>query len=138
VTAATRTAVVFGKGRVAVKAAELLVDEGYDLKFIVPSVELASDTTFSDWAVSSAVELRRVDRLDDLGDFHADLGISAYYDQIFRQRHIDAFDMLLNVHNSLLPRYRGVRPVNWSRGLPAHHHGGNRRGSCARPRGLSS
>jgi methionyl-tRNA formyltransferase len=114
VTPAARTAIVFGKTRVAVRATEVLVSEGYRIHFVIPSRQRANDTLFTDWAQSLDLRVQHIESLDDLLSTHADLGISAYFDRIFRQRHIDMFDKLLNVHNSLLPRYRGVRPVNWA------------------------
>ncbi len=110
-----KSAIVFGKGRVAVKATELLLSEGYDIRFVVPSSsELAGDIRFSDWAVERGLELRTLEKLDQLPTSPTDLGISTYFDRIFRQRHIDRFGILANVHNSLLPKNRGVRPINWA------------------------
>lgn len=106
---------MFGKGRVAVRAAELLLEERYEIRFVVPSSsELPGDAPFGDWAAEQGLDVRRPARLDDLPLADTDLGISTYFDRIFRERHIDRFDMLLNVHNSALPAYRGVRPINWA------------------------
>lgn len=110
-----RTAIVFGKGRVAIRATELLLRESYDVRFVVPSsVELSNDASFTDWALEGNLAVRRAVTLDELNLTQTDLGISTYYDRIFRPRHIQQFRMLLNVHNSLLPKYRGVRPINWA------------------------
>jgi len=107
--------VIFGKGPVAIEAAQLLIAEGYDLRFAVPSsTELPDQPSLGSWAVENGIDVRRPSRLDALDLDHADLGVSAFFDRIFRQRHIDAFEMLVNVHNSPLPRYRGVRPINWA------------------------
>jgi methionyl-tRNA formyltransferase len=109
------TAVVFGKGPVAISAAKLLLAHSYELLFVVLSgTEVPGQPYFSDWARDNGIEARRPDRLDDLALERADFGISVFYDKIFRQRHIDRFGMLVNVHNGPLPRYRGVRPINWA------------------------
>lgn len=109
------TAVVFGKGPVAVRATQLLRAQSYDVKFVVPSSsELADQQHLGEWAQSEGIDVRRPDRLDDLDFDLVDFGISVFYDRIFRQRHIDRFGMLVNVHNGPLPRYRGVRPINWA------------------------
>lgn len=106
---------MFGKGPVAIRATEILLAESYKILFVVPSsAELADQQGFGEWAHGHGIEVRRLARLDDLDLIHADLGISAFYDRIFKQRHIDKFGMLVNVHNSLLPHYRGVRPINWA------------------------
>lgn len=111
----SRTAVVFGKGPVAVSAVELLQEQSYQVLFVVPSsAEVSGQLALGDWAASRDIEVRRPDKLDDLVFEKVDLGISAFFDRIFRQRHIDKFEMLVNLHNSLLPRYRGVRPINWA------------------------
>lgn len=123
VTSGAMTSIVFGKGRVAIKASEILLAEGYTVEFVVPSHELVSDTSFSDWADRQSIPLRRIEGLDELLPLHADLGVSTYFDRIFRQRHIDSFGKLLNVHNSLLPRYRGVRPINWALKNQERKHG---------------
>lgn len=118
-----KTAIVFGKGPVAVRATQLLLDESYKILFIVPSPSHnAGDPSFASWASGQGLEVRPAIRLDDLDLPFADLGISAYFDLIFRQRHIDKFGLLANLHNSLLPKHRGVRPINWAlkNGDPRH------------------
>lgn len=106
---------MFGKGPVAIRATELLLAGSYEVLYVVPSaVELVGQQRLGDWAHDHGIAVRHPARLDDLDLEHADLGISAFFDRIFRQRHIDRFGMLVNVHNSPLPRYRGVRPINWA------------------------
>jgi methionyl-tRNA formyltransferase len=47
-----------------------------------------------------------------LRELHADIGVLAAYGQILRQPVLDAFPLgILNVHASLLPRWRGAAPV---------------------------
>lgn len=119
-----RTAIVFGKGRVAVRATQLLLSESYEILFVVPSPSHhTGDLSFANWASRQGLKVRPATRLDDLDLPPADLGISTYFDLIFRQRHIDKFHLLANVHNSLLPKYRGVRPINWALKNGDSHHG---------------
>ncbi len=118
------TAIIFGKGRVAIKAAELLIRASYHIQFIVPSTrELPNDESFEKWASQHGLESRSNRALDDIAFPSTDLGISVYFDQIFRKQHIGHFKLLLNVHNSLLPKYRGVRPINWALKNGETHHG---------------
>lgn len=42
------------------------------------------------------------------------LGVSVFHDRIFTAQQIARFQCLVNLHNSPLPRYRGVRPINWA------------------------
>lgn len=119
-----KTAIVFGKGRVAVKAAQVLIRESYEIRFVVPSSsQLAGDISFGDWASDQGLAVLEPSKLDELPSEQVDLGISVYFDRIFRQRHIDRFRLLLNVHNSVLPSYRGVRPINWALKNKERQHG---------------
>jgi methionyl-tRNA formyltransferase len=43
-----------------------------------------------------------------------DLAVSVTYDRIIRASFIDRCARILNIHNSPLPRYRGVSPINWA------------------------
>lgn len=42
-----------------------------------------------------------------------DVGVISGFDQIFRPEPIERFDLLVNVHPSLLPLYRGPVPSHW-------------------------
>lgn len=119
-----RTAIVFGKGRAAITAAEELIRNSYRIPFVVTSThELSGDLSFGNWAREQGIKVSPTNRLDELPISKTDLGISVYFDQIFRQRHIERFRILLNVHNSLLPKYRGVRPINWALKNNETNHG---------------
>ena len=119
-----KTAIVFGKGRVAVRATQILIREGYEIRYVVLSTsQLAGDISFGEWAANHGLAVREPASLDELPGECVDLGISVYFDRIFRQRHIDRFGLLLNVHNSLLPTYRGVRPINWALKNGERRHG---------------
>jgi len=110
-----RTAIVFGKGPVAIHAATNLRKAGFDIIGVVPSTEeFDGQPRLAEWGQEQGVPVRRAADLDVICDDGADLGLSVYFDRIFRPRHIAGFARLLNVHNSLLPRNRGVRPINWA------------------------
>jgi len=111
---ANSTAIVFGKGPVAVHAADTLLRLGFDILTVVPSSsELSGQPSLRDWGREHERPVALTSDLDAL-DVSADLGLSVYFDRLFRPRHIERFGRLLNVHNSLLPRHRGVRPINWA------------------------
>lgn len=43
-----------------------------------------------------------------------DLALSVFYDRLIGQELIDRCGRILNLHNGLLPQYRGCRPINWA------------------------
>lgn len=112
---APRTAIVFGKGPVAIHAATALEANGYEIKLLVPSTsEFENQPKLAEWGSSHGVAVSPTSDLDAITALEADLGLSVYFDRIFRPRHIAKFGRLVNLHNSLLPRNRGVRPINWA------------------------
>lgn len=72
------------------------------------------------WVVTDVVNSADSSELHpDAWDHHkavggADLLLSVQYDRIFRQSDLVKFKRCLNIHYSPLPRYRGMRPVNWA------------------------
>lgn len=115
------TAIVFGKGTVAIHAAQVLRKAGFELRAIVPSTtEFRDQPRLGEWALQQGIE---VINSADFSRASADLGLSVYFDRIFRAQHIARFGRLLNVHNSLLPRNRGVRPINWALKSGEQQHG---------------
>ncbi|MBQ9263763.1 MAG: methionyl-tRNA formyltransferase [Clostridia bacterium] len=57
----------------------------------------------------------RVDGVDDLRSLKPDLCVTAAFGQILSQEILDIPTIgTVNVHSSLLPKYRGSAPVNWA------------------------
>lgn len=109
------SAVVFGKGRVAAHALNKLIELGYEISYVVPTEPQPKiGVNFVQEAERHGCKVQKIRTLDDLPEVEVDLGLSVYYNRIFKQRHIDRFGTLLNVHNAPLPRNRGVLPVNWA------------------------
>jgi methionyl-tRNA formyltransferase len=52
-----------------------------------------------------------------------DLLICSSYDRIFSQEEISKHGRILNFHNSLLPAFRGTRPINWALEIGSKSHG---------------
>lgn len=48
------------------------------------------------------------------GDLQAEVAINIYCRQRFRDPLLSSFDVCINYHNGLLPRFRGLRASNWS------------------------
>lgn len=106
---------VFGKGRLAVHAADKLLGDGMKvLGVIPPSNEPSWTESLKQWA-----ERRGVAVFESCGSALAshpevDVGVSIFHDRIFTPAQISRFQCLVNLHNGPLPRYRGVRPINWA------------------------
>lgn len=108
--------VVFGKGDLAIKICEWIIkSDDYSLEMIVPVVP---EPQWSQSLISFAK--KRNIRYLVSGDYRDiklekfDLGISIFYDKIFDEKFIMKIEKFINIHNSLLPKYRGVRPINWA------------------------
>ena len=43
-----------------------------------------------------------------------DIILSIYYDRIFTKNDISSSPLILNIHNSILPKYRGMRPIEFA------------------------
>ena len=57
----------------------------------------------------------RVDGVDDLRSLQPDLCVTAAFGQILSQEILDIPKLgTINVHSSLLPKYRGSAPINWA------------------------
>src|SRR5262249_14395950 len=52
-----------------------------------------------------------------------DLVVSCYYDKILREDFIARQHRVINLHNSPLPKYRGVNPINWALKNGEREHG---------------
>lgn len=56
-----------------------------------------------------------IEGYDDIKAFNPDVLITASFGQILKQNILDLAPMgVINVHSSLLPKYRGSAPINWA------------------------
>jgi len=90
-------------------------------QFIVRSGASASTPSVERYARDHGIPLHAPARLDDpvffpiLADMEADLLVVSYCSQIFPKRVITLpATGCLNVHRSLLPKYRGPQPIFWA------------------------
>ena len=61
------------------------------------------------------VSLKNADIVNELKTFHADIFVVVAYGRLLTQEILDLPKMIcINVHGSLLPKYRGAAPVNWA------------------------
>jgi folate-dependent phosphoribosylglycinamide formyltransferase PurN len=107
--------VIFGHGSLCVWLAKyILKSEKYKLiLIIVTKHESLFDFSLKRWCIDNKISytqnLKKILKYKDL-----DLGISVYYDKIIEGKIINKFKIIINLHNSLLPTFRGVNPVNWA------------------------
>lgn len=117
---ARRTALVLGKGSLAIRVADWLHrSDDYELVTVVPVVPEPNWTdSLLDWATQNGVSHVPSGDYRDLSASGAqasyDLAISVTYDRIIHRDFIARCGRFLNIHNSPLPRYRGVSPINWA------------------------
>lgn len=118
------TAVVFGYGDVGVRCTRILLEQGVHVKLIVTHED---DPTENRWYASVAelatrrglpvvapakLDYRLLYRLHALAP---DFIFSFYYRQLLPQAFLaTARRGALNMHGSLLPRFRGRAPINWA------------------------
>ncbi len=104
-----------GSPPAAVVPLRALVAAGHEIARVVsrPDTRRGRGTEPSPSAVKQAaidLGLPVSDTLDDLGDVDAELAVVVAYGRIVPQRVLDVVPMI-NVHFSLLPRWRGAAPV---------------------------
>jgi len=126
----SRDAVVLGKGEIAIRAAHLLHGhDGYRLTAVVPVIpEPEWAPSLSAWAEENGVPcVSTGDYRDLLGGedatWRVDLGFVFAYMRILPPWFIARFGRIYNLHQSALPRYRGVASINWALANEEREHG---------------
>jgi methionyl-tRNA formyltransferase len=124
----SKRVIVLGKGTLAIRIADwFLRADDHELELVIPVVPEPSWTdSLADWAHAEQVPCLDSGDWSDLPaerEQVADLGLSVFYDRIVPPRFIARFGRLLNLHNSPLPRYRGVSSINWALKNAERSHG---------------
>jgi len=122
--------VLLGKGTLAIHAADWFhTNPAFELECIVPVIPEPSWTdSLSDWAIKNKVSIIESGRYEDIPGVREngrtiDLAFSVFYDKIIKDWFIKKCDKILNLHNSPLPHYRGVSPINWALKNNENEHG---------------
>lgn len=124
-----KNVVLLGKGTLAIRIADWFLNHpDYEIRLVVPVIpEPAWTDSLSRWAEARDVSLVGSGHFKDIPDvtsedWHADLALSVFYDKIIKDWFIKKCSRILNLHNSPLPKYRGVSPINWAlkNGEPLH------------------
>jgi methionyl-tRNA formyltransferase len=120
-----KNVIVMGKGKLAIQISEWFKDsEKYNLIQIVSDMpEPDWDLSLGDWANKNGIPLIRSGDYTDCDLRNIDLCFSVFYGKIIKEDFIMACKNILNLHNSPLPKYRGVRPINWALKNNENHHG---------------
>ena len=115
---------VFGKGSLAIHAAEILLSSGRSLVGVIPpATEPDWSASVKDWAAGNGTRIFKSCDAALAANPDIGLGVSVFHDRIFTAGQIARFQSLVNLHNGPLPRYRGVRPINWALKNGERSHG---------------
>jgi methionyl-tRNA formyltransferase len=117
---------LFGKSDLAIRVGRWLVESpDHELMWVVPVMPEPSWTgSLVTWAEAAGVAVVPSGRWQDLpADFAPDLAVSIFCHQIFPPPFIARCGRILNLHNSALPRYRGMAPINWALRNGEREHG---------------
>jgi len=118
--------VFYGSGRFAIPSFEALLDAGHELAAAVtqPDREKGRGRSVTPPPLKPVALARGVDVLqppkvrraiEELSPLRPDLQVVVAYGQILPRAVIDLAPLgTVNVHGSLLPRYRGAAPIQWA------------------------
>ena len=107
---------ILGKGELAIKICEWFSKSSdYELCSVVPVIpEPVWTESLSLWAKQNNIPLVESGHYKDLDLEEIDLAMSVFYDKCKR---------IINLHNSPLPKYRGISPINWALKDGCNEHG---------------
>jgi len=117
-----------GTPKAAVPSLERLIVDGHEVCAVYSQPDRPSGRgnkiTFSpvkEYALQREIpvyqpaKIRTVDAVDDFRAHSADVAVVVAYGRILPETFLTAFPQgAINVHFSLLPKYRGAAPVNWA------------------------
>lgn len=116
--------VLMGKGEVCVYAAQYFLESDH-LVCVVPVIpEPTWCPSLIKWAEQNNVPVIHSGHHKDVpSSVEIDLAVSIFYERIIGLEFLQRCKRVINLHNSPLPRYRGVRPINWALKNGEHQHG---------------
>ncbi|MEQ1765365.1 MAG: methionyl-tRNA formyltransferase, partial [Pyrinomonadaceae bacterium] len=120
--------VFMGTPAAAAVSLERLIDDGHDVAAVYTQPDRpagrGNKITFSpvkqfalerDIQLLQPTKIRTDEALDEFRSFNADIAVVVAYGRILPDTFLNAFpNGAVNVHFSLLPKYRGAAPVNWA------------------------
>ncbi len=104
-----------GKGDLAIKVSEW-VNKNHTLVTVVPDLpEPIWSSSLIDWCELNNINYLKSGNYNDIENLDSiDLIISIFYGAIIKENFINKCKNIINLHNAPLPKYRGVRPINWA------------------------
>lgn len=116
---------LFGKGELAIYCAEKYLESSEKENLIIIPVKPEPRWTDSliNWANENNVTTLDFGNISQNKISHDSIGISIYFDKILKNDLINNFHKIFNIHNSPLPKYRGVNPINWALKNGENQHG---------------
>lgn len=107
--------VLLGKGDLAIKVAEWF-KKNHNLVLVVPDQpEPKWTSSLTKWCIENNVDyIESGNHLDIKNLDGVDLVMSVFYGKIIKGDFINKTKNIINLHNAPLPKYRGVRPINWA------------------------
>ncbi|NLD45690.1 MAG: methionyl-tRNA formyltransferase [Clostridiaceae bacterium] len=117
-----------GTPEFAVPSLDMMVKEGYDIAAVVTQPDKPkgrgnklSMPPVKEYAVSKGIQVLQPEKVrvqeffEKLKDLKPDLLVTAAYGRILPKDVLDIPPLgCINVHGSLLPKYRGAAPIHWS------------------------
>ena len=117
-----------GTPKAAVTSLERLLSDGHDVATVYTQPDRPSGrgnkiiySPVKEFAIENDIQVlqplkvRTPEALDEFRSFEADAAVVVAYGRILPATFLDAFPQgAINVHFSLLPKYRGAAPVNWA------------------------
>ena len=120
-----KNVVVLGKGKLAIQICDWFLNSpDYNLIYVVPVSPSPTWTeSLPNWCIQRNINWVQSGDYKHLPDFEIDLAFSCFYDKIIKKGFINKCGRILNLHNSPLPHYRGVSPINWALKDGRNEHG---------------
>lgn len=121
--------VLMGTPEFAVPSLKMLIEEGYDVVGVVTQPDKPkgrgnklTPSPVKEYALSKGIKVMQPEKVKKNEDFFEelkglkpDLLVTAAYGKILPQQVLDIAPYgCINVHGSLLPKYRGAAPIQWS------------------------
>jgi methionyl-tRNA formyltransferase len=116
--------ILLGKGDLSIKVAEWILKH-HELVLVVPDrPEPSWSSSLTKWCINNQIKYidsGDYEEIDNLSE--VDLIISIFYGKIIKNEFIQKVKNIINLHNAPLPKYRGVRPINWALKNKESEHG---------------
>ena len=118
--------IYFGSPDFAVKPLEKLIEKGYEIVAVVTNKDkpvgrkqILTPTAVKTCAISNGLKVLeyksvRKEGVEDIKALKPDIMVTCAFGQILSEELLSIPKMTLNIHGSLLPKYRGAAPIQWS------------------------